>query len=76
MKESSTLADSVIISQLQREVLLSIKELCMKESNTLADIAATSQLQRVILLATKDLFMKESRPCWSFLAIQYTMSTE
>ena len=43
----------MVISQLQREVLLSIKGLCMKESDTLADNVVISQLQREILLATK-----------------------
>ena len=38
MKDSSTLVDNVIISQLQTEILLSIKELCMKKSSTLAEI--------------------------------------
>ena len=52
MKESNTLADNVVIRQLQREVLLSIKGLCMKESNTLADNVAISLLQKEILRGT------------------------
>ena len=59
-----------IFSQLQREIFLSTKGLCMKESNTLADNVAINLQQRDHWLTTKDLFMKESRPCWSFLAIQ------
>ena len=42
MKESNTLVDNVVISLLQREILLSIKGLCMKESNTLANNVAFS----------------------------------
>ena len=70
MKESNTLVDIVVISQLQWEILPGIKAQCMKESNTLAVNVVIRQLQRDHWLATKDLFMKESRPCWSFLAIQ------
>ena len=35
--------DNVVISQLQREIMLSIKGLCMKESYTLADNVDISQ---------------------------------
>ena len=51
MKESSTLADNVIIRQLQREVLLSINRLYMKESKNVV----ISQFQREILLSIKGL---------------------
>ena len=52
---------TLVIRQLQREVLLSIKELYTKESNTLADNVVTSQLQREFLLTIKGLCMKESK---------------
>ena len=60
MKESNTLANNVVIRQLQRGVLLSIKGLCMKESNTLVDNATTRQLKKDMLLVIKGLCMKES----------------
>ena len=49
--------DNVITRLLQRDILLSIKELCMKESYTLADI---SKLPREILVSIYGLCMKAS----------------
>ena len=60
MRGSNILVNNVVINQLQREILLSIKGLCMKESNTLADNVVISLLQREILQSIKELCMKES----------------
>ena len=60
MKESDTLTDNAVISQLQKDILLSIKGLCMKESNTLLENVVISQLQKDILLNMKGVCMKES----------------
>ena len=52
--------DNVVIMQIQRGVLLSIKGLCMKDSKTLADNVVIRQLQReVLLISIKGLYMKE-----------------
>ena len=44
MNELSTIADNVVIRQLQWDILLGIKELYMKESNTLVDNVVIRQL--------------------------------
>ena len=49
MMASDTLVGIVTIKQLQRPVLLNIKEQYMKESNTLAENANNKQLQGVVL---------------------------
>ena len=44
--ELNTLANNVVIRQLLREVLLSIKGVCMKETSTLVDNVVISSVQR------------------------------
>ena len=71
MKESNTLADNVAIRQLQREILLSIKGLCMKVSNTLVGIVVIRQVQREILLSIKGLCMKVSHTLVDIVVINH-----
>ena len=55
--ESNNLVENVITGQIQRDILMSIKGLCMKKSSTLAEIVVIFQLQRDILLSIKVLCM-------------------
>ena len=57
---TSNQSEPRIIRLLQRDILLSIKELCINESYTLADIVILIKLQREILIAIKGLCMKRS----------------
>ena len=58
--KKNILVDNVVIMQIQRGVLLSIKGLCMKDSKTLADNVVIRQLQREVSLSIKGLYTKES----------------
>ena len=58
MKESNTLAGSVTIKQLQRAILLNMKEQYMKKSNFLAGNAIIEHLQKNVMLDTKGQYMK------------------
>ena len=58
MKESNTLAGSVTIKQLQRAILLNMKEQYMKKSNFLAGNAIIKQLEREVLQDTISLYIK------------------
>ena len=59
MKESDTLADSVVNYLLKSQVLLFTKRQYMEESDTLAINAAIRQLQSLVLLNTEEQYMKE-----------------
>ena len=59
MKKSNTIAENVVISQLQRDILLSIKELCMCifEVVIIVDVVSSFELQSDIFLSIKKLFI-------------------